>query len=470
MRNEAAMWKVLCSALLFATPIAAAQPVIPDNTMGRTLSAFLEAFNTGDAARIEAFDRAHHFDVPAQVQLAYFHQSGGFLLKKVEKSNAAFIAALVEEKDTGVILRLKFLESGTAATPKLSFQLDEIPRPAEFAIPRLSQAEAIKALDAHAAALAARGQLSGAMLIARKGTIIYSHSWGLANRAAGIPNSLDTKFRLGSDDKMFTAVAVLQLVAAGKVSLDGSVGDYLPGYPNKDVARMVTVRMLLTHTGGTGDIFGPEFVKNRQKLKNNEDYIALFGKREPLFTPGTKEDYSNFGFIILGSIVRHVSGESYYDYMREHVFGPAGMTNTGFLPEDVAVPGRAVAYTFKDGKWMNAAATLPLRGTAAGGGYSTARDMLKFAEALENGKLLPPALKVEATHFQTKGKWYGFGFAVFGGTGPAYWYGHGGGAPGMNADFRVFPHSGTVIVTLANVDPPIADRLTEFYMDRMPLE
>ena len=298
---------------------------------------------------------------------AYFHQSGGFLLPKVEKSDAASVTALVQEKDSDVILRLTFRESGTVTAPKLSVQLAEIPRTPEFAIPRLSQAKAIKALDAHAGALAAHGKLSGAMLIARKGKIIYSHSWGLADRAAGIPNTLDTKFRLGSDNKMFTAVAVLQLVAAGKVSLDGTVGDYLPDYPNKDVARMVTVRMLLTHSGGTGDIFGPEFVKNRQKLKNNEDYIALFGKREPLFKPGTQEAYSNFGFIILGSIVRHVSGEDYYDYVRDHIFRPAGMTNTGSLQEDAAVPGRALAYTFEDGKWVNAAATLPLRGVAAGG-------------------------------------------------------------------------------------------------------
>jgi CubicO group peptidase (beta-lactamase class C family) len=463
------MWKALCLALLLVNPVAA-QPVIPDNPMGRTLSAFLEAFNTGDATRIEAFNRKYHFIVPTQVQLAYFHQTGGYVLRKVVKSDATSIDALVQEKDSDAFQRMTFQEAGTATTAKLSIQLADVPRPAEFAVPRLTQAEAIKALDAHARVLAARGNLSGAMLIAHKGKIIYSHSWGLADRAGDIPDTVDTKFRLGSCNKMFTAVAVLQLVAAGKVSLDGTVEDYLPDYPNKDVARMVTVRMLLNHSGGTGDIFGPEFVKNRLKLKNNEDYIALFGKRKPLFKPGTQEAYSNFGFVILGSIIQHVSGEDYYAYVRDHIFRPAGMTDTGSLPETVAVPGRAVAYTFKNGKWVNAASTLPLRGTAAGGGYSTVGDMLKFAEALESDKLLPPALKEEATHFETKGKWYGFGFAVSGAKGPDHWYGHGGGAPGMNADFRVFPYSQTVIVALANVDPPVADRLVEFYIDRMPLE
>lgn len=463
------MWKALCLALLFATP-AAAGPAIPDNPMGRTLSEYLAAFNSGDAARVEAFNAAHHFGVPAKDQLGFFRQSGGFALKKVEKSDATSISALVQEKDSDAILRMIVQETGTAGAPKLSIQVGDIPRPAEYAIPRLTQAEAIKALDARAAALAAADKLAGAMIIARKGKILYSHCWGLADRAKGIPNTLDTKFRLGSDNKMFTAVAVLQLVAAGKISLDGTVGDYLPDYPNKDVARTVTVRMLLTHSGGTGDIFGPEFDKNRLTLKTNEDYIALFGPRPPIFTPGTKEAYSNFGFIILGSIVQHVSGEDYYDYVRDHIFRPAGMTNTGSLPEDVAVPGRAVAYMWRDGKWVDAADTLPFRGTAAGGGYSTAHDLLKFAEALEGGKLLPAALKEQATHFENKGKWYGFGFAINGDKGPDHWYGHGGGAPGMSADLRVFPESETIIVTLANVDPPVTNRLADFYINRMPLE
>ena len=438
--------------------------------MGHTLSDYLAAFNSGDAAKIDAFNGAHHFGVTTEDQLRVFRQSGGFVFKKVESSDAVSISALLQEKDSDAILRMTIKEVGTPGDPKLAIQVGDIPRPAEFAIPRLTQAAAIRALDARAAELAAQGKLSGAMLIARKGAIIYSHSWGLADRAKDIPNTLDTKFRLGSDNKMFTAVAVLQLVAAGKVSLDGKIGDYLPDYPNKEVAHTVTVRMLLTHSGGTGDIFGPEFDKNRLKLKTNEDYIALFGPRAPTFKPGTSEAYSNFGFIILGSIVQHVSGEDYYDYVRNHIFRPAGMTNTDSLPEDVAVPGRAVAYTFKDGKWVDAADTLPFRGTAAGGGYSTAHDLLKFAEALESGKLLPPALKDEATHFETKGKWYGFGFAIYGESGPEHWYGHGGGAPGMSADLRVFPESDTVIVTLANVDPPVANRLAEFYLNRMPLD
>lgn len=467
------MQKVYALALLLLAPLAAsaaAQPAIPETAMGKALSDYLEAFNSGDAARIDAFNKEHHFDMKAADQLVFFRQSGGFLFKKIESSDAASITALVQEKDSDAILRMTMKESGTAEAPKLSIQLGDAPRPPEYAIPRLTQLEAIHALDVRAAQLAAQDRLSGAMLVARQGKILYSHSWGLADRVLKTPIALDTKFRLGSDNKMFTAVAVLQLVAAGKVSLDGKVGDYLPDYPNKEVAQKVTIRMLLSHSGGTGDFFGPEFEKNRLNLKHNEDYVAMFGSKAPVFEPGTKERYSNFGFVILGSIVQHASGEDYYDYVRRHIFEPAGMKDSGSLPENESVPGRVTGYMWKDGAWTPNTDTLPYRGMAAGGGYASARDLWKFAQALESGKLLPSALKDQATHFQTRGKWYGFGFAIDGESGPAHWYGHGGGAPGMNADLRVFPESGTVIVTLANVDPPLANRLAEFYLNRMPLD
>jgi CubicO group peptidase (beta-lactamase class C family) len=146
------------------------------------------------------------------------------------------------------------------------------------------------------------------------------------------------------------------------------------------------------------------------------------------------------------------------------------MTNTASLPESDPVPGRSIGYMRWDGAWVPNTDDLPLRGTAAGGGYSTVRDLVKFADALEKGKLLPPALKEQATHPQTRSTGYGFGFAMNGQNRPVHWYGHGGGAPGMNADLRIVPRSGVVIATLANMDPPVANELAEFYLSRMPLD
>jgi len=249
---------------------------------------------------------------------------------------------------------------------------------------------------------------------------------------------------------------------------DATVGRYLPDYPNAEMARKVTVRHLLSHTGGAGDIFGPEFTARRTSLKTHTDYLQLYGARALEFEPGTKAVYSNYGMVLLGALIEKVSGTSYYDYVREHIFRPTGMEDTDSLPEDQDVPNRATGYTWEGNGWSPNTHTLPYRGTAAGGGYSTVRDLLRFSDALQTGALLPKALFLEATAPQNPEGWYGFGFGVRG-EGVLRSYGHRGGAPGMNADFRVYPELGVVVVGLSNLDVPTATRIVEFYALRMPL-
>jgi CubicO group peptidase (beta-lactamase class C family) len=225
--------------------------------------------------------------------------------------------------------------------------------------------------------------------------------------------------------------------------------------------------MLLTHTAGTGEIFGDAFDKHRLELKTLDDYVRLYGARAPDFPPGTKSgNYSNYGFILLGVIVQKVSGEDYYDYVRNHIFLPAGMTDTGSLPETENVPARVTGYTQKDGKWVPNTDTLPWRGTSAGGGYSTLADLLKFAHAMMDGKLLPDDLRDAATRSETEGDWYGYGFEVHG-TGLAHSYGHTGGAPGMSTEMRIYPKAKTVVIELFNIDPGTG--VVACYANRMPL-
>jgi CubicO group peptidase (beta-lactamase class C family) len=335
---------------------------------------------------------------------------------------------------------------------------------------RLSEADALEAVAERAGELAEADEFAGAMLIAGDGEVLLEDAWGLADREAGTPNSLDTRFRIGSMNKMFTAVATLQLVEAGVLALDEPIATYLPDYPNADLASKVTVRHLLTHTGGTGDFFGPEFDEHRLELRTHSDYVDLFGERGVMFEPGSRWEYSNYGFILLGAVIEAVTGESYYDYVREHVFQPAGMTSTDSLPEAEDVPDRAVAYgrpLGPDGAWEPVADTLPYRGTAAGGGYSTVGDLFLFAEALQAGTLVSPESLAEATSPQGE-EFYGFGFDV--GTDPSTRWGHGGGAPGMNGELRVYPELGYVVVVLANLDPPTAHVLADYFALRMPVE
>jgi D-alanyl-D-alanine carboxypeptidase len=346
------------------------------------------------------------------------------------------------------------------ATPRPSSALNLV-------LHRMNQPEAVAALATHAAERAGADEFAGAVLVARHGKVLLQDAWGRADRKSGRANTPATRFRIGSMNKMFTAVATLQLVEAHKLALDDPIGQHLPDYPNKEVAAKVTVRHLLTHTGGTGDIFGPEFDQHRLQLREHGDYLKLYGRRGLTHAPGARFEYSNYGFVLLGAVIEHVTGGSYDDYVRDHLFRPAGMRSTGALPESVVVPDRAVGYlrTAPGSDWVPNTDTLPWRGTAAGGGYSTVGDLLRFAQALESGTLISKATLAEATrpHQQQ----YGYGFDVQG-QGSLRSYGHGGGAPGMNGELRIFPQLGYVLVSLSNLDPPAASELVEFFTLRMP--
>jgi D-alanyl-D-alanine carboxypeptidase len=363
---------------------------------------------------------------------------------------------------------IRFQRLGTGANDRV--ELLATPRPSraiDLVLHRMTQAQAVAALTAHAAERARADEFAGAVLVARHGKVLLQEAWGRADRRAGTANTPATKFRIGSMNKMFTAVATLQLVEAHELALDDPIGKYLPNYPNKQVAAKVTVRHLLTHTGGTGDIFGPEFEAHRLQLREHRDYLKLYGSRGLTHQPGARFEYSNYGFVLLGALIEHVSGMSYYDYVDDHVFHPAGMRSTGSLPESVEVPDRAVGYTrpFPTSAWEPNTDTLPWRGTAAGGGYSTVGDLLRFAQALSSGRLISKATLAEATrpHQQQ----YGYGFDVQGQESLRS-YGHGGGAPGMNGELRIFPELGSVLVSLSNLDPPAASELVEFFTLRMP--
>lgn len=233
---------------------------------------------------------------------------------------------------------------------------------------RLTLKLSVTALDKEATRLAQVDRFAGAVLLARRGKILLSKAHGFADRGNHILNATNTKFRIGSMSKMFTAVAILQLAEKKRVSIDAPIGQYLSDYPNSDIATRVTVRQLLTHTAGTGDIFTPEYEKQRLDVRTLADYVNLFGSRRLAFSPGSQWAYSNYGYILLGRIVEKVTGVSYYDYVRIHIFEPLGMINTDSVPETVNVPQRSTGYTARQGVWVNNVDTLPWRGTSAGVG------------------------------------------------------------------------------------------------------
>ena len=455
-------------AVVLTVSLGAQSASTPETPAGQVLAAWLDAFNSADPVKMLAFGTTYRIQSgpPIAQQIRFREETGGFTLVRIEKSEPTSIVALLQEKDSDTLARIEMVVTGDPPKLKGPTPIRSIERPADLAIARITEAAALAALSARVDELASRDKFSGVVLVARHGTVLLQKAAGTANREAGTLITADTKFRNGSMNKMFTATAILQLVDAGKLALDDPIGQHLTEYPNADVATKVTVRHLLTHSGGTGDIFGPEFTKHRLTLREHADYVKLYGSRGLGHEPGAEFRYSNYGFVLLGAIIEKVTGVSYYDYVRTKVFAPAGMTSTGSLPEAESVPNRSSGYMRSAGQWLPNTDTLPWRGTSAGGGYATAGDFFRFARALESGTLVSKALLAEATKVQRDR--YGFGFGISG-EGALRAYGHGGGAPGMNGDLRVFPALGYVVVALSNLDPPAASRLADFFTLRMPL-
>jgi D-alanyl-D-alanine carboxypeptidase len=307
-------------------------------------------------------------------------------------------------------------------------------------------------------------QFSGVIYITFEGRPVVSIAAGLADRQHHIPNQIDTKFNLGSTSKMFTAVAIAQLAQKGQLKFSDTLGLYLKDYPNPAV-RSVTIHQLLTHTGGTGDIFGPDFDSHLEQLKKPADYIHLYGHRMLEFIPGSRFAYSNYGFILLGAIIEAISKQSYYDYIREHIYQIASVNSSDSYWKTDPIPKMAIGYIQTDpSHFQPNQSRLPLRGTPTGGSYSTAEDLSRFATALQTHRLL----NADFLNLVTTGKVdtpdgqkYAYGFRDRTEHGHR-WFGHSGGGPGASTTVRIYPELKYVIIVLSNLDSPAADKLAEF--------
>ena len=455
------------------SPPAGVTPSAPDTPAGHALVGWLRAFDSGDRATFLAFLTSSYPSGVKRIDddMQFRQMTGGFVVREIVTSAPTRLVAMVEDQNNEQFATMTVVTESAAPYVIDRVSIRATATPPEFAAPAMSQSELLAALGSRVEAEISSGGFAGAVLVAKDGQPVFARAYGLADREHDIANTLETRFRMGSMNKMFTAVATLQLVAAGKINLDAPLGTYLPDYPNKDVATQVTIAELLDHTGGTGDIFGPEFDAHRLELRSLQDYEKLYGSRGPAFTPGSKWDYSNYGFVLLGLVIEKVSGQSYYDYVRAHVYAPAGMTSTGSEPENAAVADRSTGYTLDpNGKLVPNTDTLPYRGTPAGGGYSTVGDLLKFANALQQNRLLD----ARYTEILTVGKVdtpngsryaYGFEDQRFNGV---RCFGHSGGAPGMNGELEVCPANGYVVAVLANLDPPAASRIADFVTARLP--
>jgi CubicO group peptidase (beta-lactamase class C family) len=309
-------------------------------------------------------------------------------------------------------------------------------------------------MDALLGELVASDRFSGAVMLVRNGQVVYQAVHGEANKDFSAPNTIDTKFNLGSMNKMFTAVAVAQLVERGVLSYDDPLSKFLPDFPDAESAKKIQIKHLLSHTAGLGSYFNQRFMESSRASFRSVSELMTLAEGETLqFEPGTQWSYSNTGFLVLGRVIEVVTGQDYHDFIRENVTGPAGMSSTDAYELDHVNANLAVGYDLQDGpdgqpEWRNNIFQHVIKGGPAGGGYSTVGDLVRFAQALRDGTLVSPA----TLHLLTTAKpeiastqyGYGFGVSEDGSVG------HSGGFTGINSGLVFWPEGEWTIAVMSN--------------------
>lgn len=297
----------------------------------------------------------------------------------------------------------------------------------------------------------------GAVLVGMDGKIAFEKAYGPADEEWDVPNTPKTKFRIASLTKQFTAACILLLQERGLLHVQDRVSKYLPA----DIPtawKEVTVHQLLTHTSGipNPDYSGKRYANIQRTGAAPKDLVALVANQPLYFTPGTKWNYSNTGYIVLGMLIEKVSGQSYADFLESNIFHPLGMTDSGYDRAAEILKARASGYDFKNGHVTNADFIDMSGPFSAGGIYSTVEDMFRWNEALaHSGKLLSAdSLRrmfteyPEATHQEQH---YGYGVVISRQKFGKLLYYHGGGVEGFSSVIQRYPEEHLCIVVLSNL-------------------
>ena len=309
-----------------------------------------------------------------------------------------------------------------------------------------------------------RDRFSGTVLVALKDQVIYESACGEATKRFHVPNNLDTKFNLGSMNKMFTSTAICKLIESGKVKLEDKIDQYVDeSWLPKEITEKITIKHLLTHTSGLGSYFNDTYWKGSRELyRTVNDFKPLVQGDKLAFEPGDRFRYSNTGMLILGVVIESVSGMDYFDFIRKEIYQPAGMHHTDCYEMDYPVENLAIGYiptTRADYSWENNLYKHVIKGGPAGGGFSTVRDLHQFAYAMLTNQLV--SAEMQDQMWTDHSDAYGFGFGIEEGDGGKV-VGHGGGFPGLNGDLDIFVESGYIVAVLSNYDhgaQPIARKI-----------
>jgi len=274
--------------------------------------------------------------------------------------------------------------------------------------PRSRADHTVQYMDRTAQYYLSTGQFMGSVLVARGDEVLFRKSYGSADLERKIPNTPSTKFRIGSITKQFTAAAILILEDQGKLRLEDPIGKHLPGAP--PAWDKVTLFHILTHTSGIPRGVGVPNEPNAVPVATMEEHMAIVRDRPLEFEPGQRWSYSNSGYILLGYVIEQISGQSYETFLREHIFMPLGMNDSGYDRNTLGVDGHAAGYSPGPNGPVNAEFVHLSRVHAAGGLHSTVEDLLKWERGLFGGKVLSSkSLRKMITPFKDN---YGLGLSI----------------------------------------------------------
>jgi CubicO group peptidase (beta-lactamase class C family) len=486
------MKRNLLSALVICLLIASAawpqtpvetysdSPVMPAGIQGQRIQALISALNSGNPEEIKKFltthctERFRNFapmEEHIEVFQGFLQETGGIDFSGIrtyvpERKGQTIVIVKDRNYESFRGLNLRFAEAPDYLIGGAGFSPAR--PPADLKVPPLAEGQVIAETKAFMAKIIDKGLFSGTLLIAKGDQVLLTLAAGEASKAFHVPNNIDTKFNLGSMNKMFTSTAVVQLAEKGKLSLDDPISRYIDeSWLPKDVTDKITVRHLLTHSSGLGSYFNETYQKSSRALfRKLDDYKPLIKDDRPAFEPGKRFQYSNTGMFLLGVVIEKVTGEDYFSYIRKAIYEPAGMTNTDCYEMDYPVENLAIGYS-PDPKspygWQNNLYKHVIKGGPAGGGFSTVKDLHKFALALLGGKYLSKeSLKEMWTDHL--GASYGYGFSVATGAAGKV-VGHGGGFDGINSNLDIFLDRGYIVAVMSNTDrgaSPVAAKIAGF--------
>ncbi|HKP11660.1 MAG TPA: serine hydrolase domain-containing protein [Blastocatellia bacterium] len=459
-----AIKRFMLALFLCCVGAAAAQAAQAENPAEARAREFARLLNSGNRAALAKYAKDNFtpgfLAIPMERHLDFLSSvydfTRGVEFHSVQEAKPNEVTALLRSKLTGqwVALVVRVEPDAPHRIAGLGLRPPKAPagaRPTK----RLTNQQIAQEMGALMNKLAAADVFSGAVLLAKDGVPVFKGAYGMANKDFNAPNRVDTKFNLGSMNKMFTAVAIAQLVERGKLSFDDPLSKFLPDFPDKASAEKIKIKHLLTHTAGLGGYFSRAWIESSRDMYRTVDDMMKRAKADEklLFEPGTRWQYSNTGMLVLGKVIEVVTGQSYYDYVRENITKPAGMLNTDCYELDHVNPNLAVGYDkqYTDGGaiFTNNIFAHVLRGGPQGGGYSTVEDLLKFDAALRSNKLVGAdyvkLLLSAKPELNSPG--YGYGFQV---ESEPQVVGHSGGFIGINSNLDMFLGSGWTAIVMSN--------------------